>query len=81
MANTTNCVVINGTASAVASVGGSGTAAPAYSATTMTLTDAQMTAAVTDATRTTGLAFIPLSTDTEKHWIAKVLRVGRNPGV
>lgn len=81
MANTTSCLLINGTGTAMANVGGNAAAdVPAYSSLTITLSDAEVTAACTDATRTSGLAVIPLASATELHWIAKVLRVGRNPG-
>lgn len=77
MANQT-IVAVNATAAQVANVNAGGTDLEPYSVTTLTLTDAELT------TLTTGSAGVAVmkstTTATQKHWISKVLRLGRNPG-
>lgn len=78
MANQT-VTIVNGNAASVDNVNAAGDDVPAYSSLTVTLTDAELT---TLTTAQTGIAVIKSTTsETAKHWISKVLRVGRNPGI
>lgn len=71
--------IVNGSAAALADVNAGGTDVPAYSvldAVTLTSTEL-VTLLTTAAVAVTKTA----PTNTQRHWVRKVLGIGQNPGV
>lgn len=74
----TDYLIANGTASQLTAVNGASVNVAAYSVSAaVTLTSTELVALLTNA----GVAVTKISpTSSQRHWVAKILKIGRNPG-